>query len=58
MTSKQFDKVESKLVDSIVYLSERLATAEEAEALAAVVDSLASLVLVREEVQAAQQAFE
>ncbi len=51
MTKKQFDEVESKLVDCIVYLSERIATAEEAEALAAVVDSFTKFVTVREEVK-------
>ncbi len=48
MTSDQFDRVESKLVESIEYLSERTATAAEVEALAAVVQALSKFVTVRQ----------
>ncbi len=51
MTADQFDKVEGELIASIGYLAERTATAAEAEALAAVVRSLVSLVAVRGSVQ-------
>lgn len=55
MTGKQFDKLEDALVKNIEYLSERMTDAAEAEALAAVVQALVSLVEARQSVQAGQR---
>lgn len=54
MTREQYGKVESKLIGAIEYISERAVSPDEAQALAAVVQSLVSLELARQSAQGDQ----